>query len=188
VANVPLYVDAPIKPVPSTKAKLPFVVYADEMPESPYAPSGYMGNTAAITMTLDATEQPHSGKTCLQIEYQDKDKWGGVLWQSPPNDWEGQQPGGLNLTGATSLEFWVRGSKGGETVNFILGTVDGNQPYRDTHKGELKEVRLTSQWQKLRIPLEGRDLSRIKTGFGWSLAGQGEPVKFFIDDVRYVTE
>ena len=46
--------------------------------------------------------------------------------------------------------------------------------------------RLTAKWQKLSLPLKGRDLSRIKTGFGWSLAGQGQPVTFYLDDIRYV--
>ena len=185
VANVPLHVDAPIKPIASPKAKLPFTLYADGA-MSPYAPSGYMGNTKAIHMALDSTEKPHSGKTCLKVEYRANDDWGGVLWQSPPQDWEGTKPGGLNLTGASELEFWVRGARGGETVSFVLGVIEGNQPYRDTAKGELKDVRLTTDWQKLRIPLDGRDLSRIKTGFGWSLAGQGQPLTFYLDDIRYV--
>jgi len=47
-------------------------------------------------------------------------------------------------------------------------------------------VRLTDKWHKLRIPLNGRDLSRIKTGFGWSLAGQGKPVTFYLDNIRYI--
>ena len=162
------------------------MLYADGVKSSPFASSGYMGNTAAIKMTLDCTDQPHSGSTCLRVDYQAADQWGGVLWQSPPNDWEGTKPGGLNLTGATELEFWARGAAGGEIVDFVLGVLDGKQPYRDSAKGELKGVRLTTQWQKLRIPLDGRDLSRIKTGFGWSLAGQGQPVTFYLDDIRYV--
>jgi hypothetical protein len=188
VANVPLYVDAPIKPVSSPLAKLPFAVYGDDTDGAPYTPSGYMGNVDAIAMKLDSSENPHAGKTCLKIEYKAGDNWGGVLWQSPANDWNGTRPGGLNLSGATHLEFWARGAEGGETVNFVLGVLDGNQPYRDTAKGELNGVRLTKQWQKLRIPLGGRDLTRIKTGFGWSLAGQGKPVTFYLDEVRYVAE
>ncbi len=186
VANLPLHVDAPVIPLPAPKAELPFVLYADGMKTSPYAPSGYMGNTKAIKMTLDSPDQPHSGKTCLRVDYQAADQWGGVLWQSPPNDWDGLKPGGLNLTGATELEFWARGAAGGEVVDFVLGVLDGKQPYRDSAKGELKGVRLTTQWQKLRIPLDGRDLSRIKTAFGWSLAGQGKPVTFYLDDIRYI--
>lgn len=188
VANVPLFVDAPIKPVPAPKATLPFVVYGDDMKNSPYVPSGYMGNTQAIKMVLDSTDKPHSGATCLKVQYTAADNWGGVLWQSPPEDWDGKKPGGLNLTGATELEFWVRGAAGGETVNFVIGVLDGDQPYRDTAKAELNNVSLTKDWQRLRIPLDGRDLRRIKTGFGWSLAGQGKPVTFYLDDIRYVAE
>lgn len=186
VANVPLHVDAPTVPLAAPQAALPLVVYGPDSTHSPYVPSGHMGNITAIRMTLDSTDQPHSGKHCLRIDYQAADQWAGVLWQSPPNDWEGTQPGGLNLTGAKELEFWARGASGGEIVDFMFGVLDGNQPYRDTAKGELKAVRLTTQWQRLSIPLDGLDLSRIKTGFGWSLAGQGKPVTFYLDNIRYI--
>ena len=145
-----------------------------------------MGKTDAVKMALNSNHQPHSGKTCLKVQYQAPGDWGGVLWQSPANDWKGQLPGGLDLTGAVALEFWVRGAQGGETVNFVFGVLEGDLKYPDTAKGELKNVRLTSKWQKLSMPLKGRDLSRIKTGFGWSLAGQGQPVTFYLDDIRYV--
>lgn len=187
VANVPLYVDAPIKPIPAAKATLPLVVYGDKSATG-YTPSGYMGSAEAIVMTTDSAEMPRSGDICLKVEYNANDNWGGVLWQSPPNDWDGSKPGGYNLKGAAALEFYVRGSTGGESVSFMLGVIEGEQPYRDSAKAELKEVRLTTEWQKMRIPLYGLDLSRIKTGFGWSLAGQGEPVTFYLDDIRYVAE
>ncbi len=187
VANVPLRVDAPVRAIPSRRADLPLVVYGDGAPESGYVPSGYMGNVGAITMTLDSRDRPHQGETCLAIDYSAGDAWGGVLWQSPPDDWEGKLPGGLDLTGATALEFWARGAEGGETVNFLVGAIDRGT-YRDTGKGELRDVRLTNEWTKYRIPLDGRDLSRIKTGFGWSLAGPGKGVRFFLDDIRYVND
>lgn len=188
VANVPLFVDAPVRPIPAPRAELPSVVYGDDAPPSAFIPSGFMGNTKSIRLSPNHADNPHSGKSCLKVEYLAADDWGGVLWQSPPDDWEGQRPGGLDLRGAVALEFWVRGDAGGETVNFMLGVVDGDRPYRDTAKAELKDVRLTSEWQRLRFPLAGRDLSRIKTGFGWSLAGQGRPVTFYLDDIRYVAE
>ncbi|MCA9249179.1 MAG: hypothetical protein KDA42_18785 [Planctomycetales bacterium] len=186
VANLPLYVDAPIRPLAPPQAKLPFTLYAEGDEKTPYIPSGYMGNTEAIKMSLDYSDEPHDGAACLRIDYNAADAWGGVLWQSPPHDWEGKQPGGLNLTGATELEFWARGAAGGEEVSFLVGAIEGDALYRDTAKVELKNVRLTTQWQKFRIPLDGRDVSRIKTGFGWSLAGQGHPVTFYLDDVRFV--
>ena len=186
VANEPLRVAALMKlesvmPV----SPLPYTVYGSSSP-SVYVPSGYMGNAGAITMDEACTDEPHSGTTCLSAEYDSTSSWGGVLWQSPAEDWDGLKPGGANLTGATHLEFYARGASGGETVNFVFGVLDGNQPYRDTSKGELKNVVLTAEWKKYRLPLEGLDLRRIKTGFGWSLAGQGRSVRFYLDDIRYV--
>ena len=71
-------------------------------------------------------------------------------------------------------------------MNFVFGVLDGNQPYRDTARGELTNVVLTKDWNRYSIPLRGLDLRQIKTGFGWSLAGQGKPVIFFLDDIRYI--
>lgn len=187
VANVALFVDAPIVPAAAGKVKLPFTIYGDDV-KPPYAPSGYMGNTEAINMVHDSSDMPKFGETCLMVEYTAKDNWGGVLWQSPSEDWDGTKPGGFDLTGADALEFYVRGASGGEKVSFMIGVIDGDKPYRDTAKAELKEVQLTKAWQKMRIPLNGLDLTRIKTGFGWSLAGQGKPVKFYLDDIQYVKE
>lgn len=189
VANAPLNVAAPMA-LRSAKptSPLPYVVYGDAAKESVYVPSGYMGNTAAVSMELDCKENPRSGSTCLKAEYKSGASWGGVLWQSPPEDWEGLKPGGANLTGATQLEFWARGAEGGEKVSFVFGVLDGNQPYRDTAKGELKDVVLTKEWNKMTIPLRGLDLRQIKTGFGWSLAGQSKPVTFYLDDIRYTRE
>ena len=186
VANVPLFIDAPVMQLKAPQAKLPYAVYADENISKVYAPSGYMGNTNAIKMALKSDENPRSGKTCLRIDYNSGSDWGGVLWQSPAQDWGGKLPGGLNLTGAKELEFWARGKKGGEVVNFVLGLIDRRAKYGDSAKAELANVKLTNEWKRYRISLEGKDLSRIKTGFGWSLGAQGDSVTFFLDDIRYV--
>lgn len=187
VANIPLHVAALVKiPEPDQPSKLPFTVYGDDAKNDVYVPSGYMGNAEAISMELQHAEAPHSGATCLKATYNSTGAWGGVLWQSPAEDWDGLKPGGANLTGANYLEFWARGEKGGEVVNFVFGVLDGTQPYRDTAKGEMKSVELTDVWKKYRFDLTDRDLRRIKTGFGWSLAGQDSPVTFYLDDIRFI--
>ncbi len=187
VANIPLFVPTPIDPATAPKpAELPYLVYGDDVKGNVYVPSGYMGNATAVSMELDCTDQPFRGKTCLKAQYKAPSAWGGVLWQSPANDWDGKEPGGANLTGATHLEFHVRGARGDEIVNFVFGVLDGGQPYRDSAKGELKDVKLTKDWKRVVIPLEGLDLRQIKTGFGWSLPGQGQTVTFYLDDIRYV--
>lgn len=189
VANIPLKVGGAASSIATMEPmSLPYVVYGDGAPESVYVPAGYMGNTEAIKMDFASTESPYRGETCLKIEYRSTQAWGGVLWQSPAEDWNGAKPGGANVTGATQLQFWARGANGGEQVNFVFGVLDGEQPYRDTAKGSLDKVTLTNEWKKYTIPLNGRDLRQIKTGFGWSLAGQGKNVVFYLDDIQYSAE
>ncbi len=185
VANVPLFATGGVpRTAGGAQATLPLVLYGTgAASDLPYTPSGYMGSTAAITMDPASTDDPHSGKTCLKVTYGNTDGWAGVVWQSPPNDW-GALPGGWNLTGAKSLTFWARGAQGGEVVTFQYGLIGADKAYRDTGTGKL-QVTLTSDWQPYTIPLSGQDLSRIKTGFCWVVAGQGHPVTFSLDDIRY---
>ena len=188
VANVPFFVDAPRLAVPAPKARLPFTLYDEGDPQDAYTPSGYMGNTDSIAMELQSEERPKFGKKCLKVTYANAGEWGGVLWQSPPQDWDGKQPGGYDFGEAVALEFWAKGAQGGEIVNFQIGGIGGEHLYRDSATVNLKGVRLTTQWQKYRIPLNGQNLSRIKTGFGWSLAGQGRPISFYLDRIQYLSE
>ncbi len=143
-----------------------------------------MGNAAAIKMDANSETNPHSGKTCIKVEYTAKDNWGGVVWQSPANDW-GDAPGGYDLTGAKKLTFWARGEKGGEVVNFSFGIIGKDKPFSDTASNQLEKVRLTDEWSQFTLYLKGQDLSRIKTAFVWSLAGKGEPITFYLDDIKY---
>ena len=183
VANVPLFVEGGDK-APATKAraeKLPF----DLTPEdgvAPYIASGYMGNTGAISME-NSTDDPHSGKDRLKVQYKAADNWGGVVWQSPANDW-GDKPGGYDLSGAKKLTFWARGAKGGEKIGFGFGLIGNDKKYYDTTKGKTTET-LTSDWKQYEIPIGDVDLSRIKTGFYWTAAGAGAPITFYLDDIKY---
>lgn len=186
VANVPLLVKGSAEaPVPLGKAvKLPLSVYSEAGIVGPYAPSGYMGNTGAIKMQEDCAVNPHSGKTCLKVEFNATDGWGGVFWHDPAGDW-GDKAGGSNLTGATKLTFWARGEKGGETVTFLCGGIGKNKTFFDTADVKLPVAGLTREWKQYTIDLQGKDLTRIKSGFGWTLASKGEPVTFYLDDIRY---
>lgn len=163
-------------------ADLPAKVYSESGEQGPWVPSGYMGDTGSISMDDSCTDNPHSGKQCLKVVFNKADGWGGVFWQDPANDW-GDKEGGVNLTGAKKLTFWVRGKNGGEKVKFSFGGLK-DKPYSDTANGE-KEVTLTKEWQQVTIDLAGKDLSRIKSGFVWVLAGQGAPVEFYLDDIVY---
>lgn len=165
--------------------KLPFPVYQEKGgANNHYIPSGWMGNAKGVKMDEGCTTNPHGGKTCLRFEYTDPAEWAGVVWQDPANDW-GDQPGGWNLTGAKKLKFWARGEKGGETVTFKFGVLGSDKKYPDSASGETEAIKLTKEWKEYSIDLEGKDLTKVKTGFVWSLAGQGAPMVFFLDDIRF---
>jgi hypothetical protein len=169
-----------------SKASLPLVVYgnADASAESPFIASGWMGNTDAIEYDDASKENPHSGETCIRVKYADTSKWGGIVWQSPADDW-GDEPGGWDLTGAKQLIFWARGDKGGETVEFKLGILPKSKPYHDSGSATLGKIKLTPEWKQYTLGLTGKNLTRIKTGFVFSVAGTKEPVTFFLDDIQY---
>ena len=166
------------------KAPLPLVVYAESGGDMPFIASGYMGNTGAIKMDAQWTGNPHAGKTCLKVDYTASDNWGGVVWQNPDNNW-GEKAGGLDLTGAKNLTFWARGDKGGEVVSFSFGLIGSDKPFHDTGKGKLENVVLTKAWQQYTINVRDQDMSRIVTGFVWTLGSKGTPVTFYLDDIKY---
>ncbi len=188
VANVPLYVDAPIK-VPSAQvATLPFVVYRDaDQEKPPYVPTGWMGNAKAMKLDEAWKTNPHSGKTCLKFDFTANDGWGGIVWQSPPNDW-GDKAGGWDLTGAKALTFWARGERGGEVATFQLGILGADKKFADSSNAKLENVQLTHEWEEYRIDLSGKKLSRIKTGFVINVAGSGKPMTIYLDDISYDAE
>jgi hypothetical protein len=182
-ANLPLLVKGPTGPVLASKVELPFVLYGDEISEPPFAASGWMGATDSIAMDEHCEENPQSGQKCLRVEYRKMMDWGGAVWQNPANDW-GALPGGYDLSEARELSFWVRGAVGGEKVKFGFGIIKEDMRYHDTARFE-EEYVLGREWREIRMPLAGHDLSRIKSGFMWFVGGQGMPVTFFLDEIRY---
>ena len=184
VANIPLRVDAPVTLAKSPRATLPLTVYAEESDAPTYIPAGWMGDAKAIKLNPAWTEQPHTGKTCMRCDFEADKGWGGVVWQNPEGDW-GDRGGGYDLTGAKKLTFWARGEKGGEAVAFEFGTLAKPKKFFDTGKGKLEKVALTKDWQHYEIDVSAQDLTRIKTGFVWTLASPGAPVTFFLDDIRW---
>jgi hypothetical protein len=182
-ANLSLYVDGPLTKTAAPKATLPLVIFGSTQTGMPYVPSGWMGNHAAIGYAADSMNHPHSGKTCIKLDYRDADQWGGMVWQNPESDW-GDKPGGFDLTGAKKLTFWARGEEGGERVDFTYGGIRDNKPFHDTSEAKLG-VTLTKEWSQYAIDLANKDLSRIKTGFGWSVRGDGKPITFYLDDIQY---
>jgi hypothetical protein len=168
------------------RATLPLVVYAEVDSRPVYVPSGWMGDTASIKLDPNCAEQPHAGKTCVRVDYSNPGEFGGVVWQDPANDW-GDVDGGYDLSGAKRLSFWARGAAGGEKVEFKFGVLGPEKSFPDSGSGAIV-VELTNEWKQYEIDISSADLSRIKTGFCWVAAGQGKPIRFFLDNIQYSAE
>ncbi|NCC51793.1 MAG: hypothetical protein EOM20_11310 [Spartobacteria bacterium] len=184
VANQPLLVEDAYTYPEGERVTLPLAVYADNQPFDPFVASGYMGAAEHILMNPTCVTEPHSGKYCMEIIFDSKTGWGGVVWQSPANDW-GEKPGGYDISGARIFSFWARGKEGGETVSFGMGILKRDKDYPDSALKKLKDVRLTKEWRQYTIPLEGENLSHIKTGFYWVGGGSGKPMTFYVDDIVF---
>ncbi|MGD8606569.1 MAG: glycoside hydrolase family 2 TIM barrel-domain containing protein [Myxococcales bacterium] len=179
-ANVPLLVKGKIR------TPMPFYVYQDGFEGMPWAPSGWMGSTDALTLDGSHTESPYEGKACIEMRFTGEvGTWVGVAWQHPANDW-GEQEGGYDLTGARYLELWARGQYGAEVINIGVGLLGRDKAHPDSAKTSIENVRLTREWKRYRIRLRRLDLSSIKTGFVVTVTGKGSPVTIYLDSIRFV--
>jgi len=175
--------------VPGFKSrKLPLFVYQDAGVAS-YFPDGWMGDYNDIKMSVYCETLPHSGKTCVKIDYlpgaSQNSKWAGVFWQYPGSQW-GKKKGGYDLTGAKKLRFWARGEKGGEVIQEVkMGGISGN--FKDSDTAGIGPIVLTPEWKEYEIDLSGVDLSYISGGFCWStnLDQNREGCTFYLDDIVY---
>jgi len=179
-ANIPLLVKG------EPGVPFPVSVYEERFEHMPWTPSGIMGNAKSLTLDGDWKETVFEGANAIRLHYSGRRGWVGVVWQNPPNNW-GDMDGGFDLTGASALEFWVRGESGGEKASFGVGLFDKKTDYPDSVIVKTREIKLGAEWKKLRIPFEeGDDLSSLKVGFVVTLEGQRKPVTLYLDSIRFV--
>ena len=178
-ANVPLLVEGEVQ------LALPFPVYVDGFEDMPWLPTGWMGNSDKLSLDGADTDNAAMGEAAMRIHYDGRHGWAGIAWQHPAGNW-GDQDGGFNLEGARALELLARGARGGEIVSFGVGMSGKGREFPDSSATEIKGVKLTSEWQRFVVPLEGKDLSSIKTGFFITVTGDRKPVTVYLDTIRYI--
>ncbi|MBT8098997.1 MAG: hypothetical protein KJO82_04565 [Gammaproteobacteria bacterium] len=179
VANIPLQVKGEIR------KRFPISVYEDGFAGMRWAPSGWMGNTDALTVDDTHSENPQEGLASLKLRYEGVFNWVGIAWQHPANNW-GEQEGGFDLTGASQLQLWARGEYGGEKIKIGVGIIEEDQPYPDSGLASVDGIALSNEWQRYTIDLNNVDLSSIKTGFYVAITGRRTPVTVYLDSIRFV--
>jgi len=177
-------------PLTRPAQKTPFVVYKDgSSSANHYTASGYMGDYSDLSLNQNWKEKPAEGETCVRIRYSAKisqgQRWAGVYWQDPPNNFGTMKNGGYNLSGAKKLKFMARGDKGGEIVEFACGGIPGEFP--DTFLASSSPEVLSTEWKEYEIDLEGLDLSICQGGFRFVLQQEKHPqgAVFYVDNVRF---
>ena len=178
-ANLPLRVKG------HSRTRLPLFVYHDDFGGMPWVPSGWMGNVDRMSLDGDYADDVYEGRRSIRLRYEGKFGWVGVAWQHPANNW-GETDGGFDLDGAGALELWARGEYGGEKVSFGVGLLETGRAYPDSGIAKVDGIVLTHEWQRYRVPLNGIDLSSIKTGFVVTLNGRRTPVTIYLDSIRFV--
>jgi len=167
-----------------------FDVYTDkDAGGNHFFPTGFLGDTSAITVETNYPENVFSGTSCIKIQFQAGASWAAVYWQEPESNWATVPLAGYNLTGASKLTFQARGQKGGEKVEFFAGGLTG--PYPDSlPKTSTGLIVLSRDWNQYSIDLTGKDLSYIIGGFGFYLTGFSNPegATFYLDDIKYHLE
>lgn len=191
------------------RCHLTFPVYTDvSSPCSHFVAFGKIPSAAAPVAVYGSEESTkHSGATSIRFSLTstDRSQYGGYYLLAgvlprdavaPIPDFGTTPNAGYDLTGATELTFWARGAGGGEVVDFFVGGVGrnpaNNEPYPDSPYPESATVSkitqtLSASWRQYNIPLAGKDLSYVLSGFGWSAAVANNPngATFFVDDIEF---
>ncbi len=183
----------PLDP-PSRKTRIPLVVYGDlASKQPPFIPSGYMGDARALSMSSVYESAPlpagKQGQNSLKISYKivGSEGWAGIYWLAPANNWGRVKGGGLDLTKAHRLTFWVRGEKGGEVIDkFSVGGVTAG-PYPDSDEASIGPLRLSQDWEQYSIDLTGKDLRHIIGGFSFVIRriDNKHGATFFVDEIIF---
>lgn len=205
----------PPRTIEVTNAILPLYIYRDGCSsENSFAPSGWMGELETImenvtsgdtadfnqNETIDElyNDLPHTGNTCIRINYSPSfDKWGGIYWQYPINNW-GDYPGycisdEIIISGEKiSITFWARGENGGEKAEFKAGGIFSlEKPFHDSF-GPISTgvLTLNKEWQKYTINLDKQDLSMVIGGFCWvtNWYQNQNGCTIYLDDIKFERE
>lgn len=170
-------------------------VYRDAgAPENHGAWTNVVPAAAAGRLRIDladlAVEGTPSGGTDVRLDFDLMGAgWAGIIVASEPGFWGDRQGMGYDLGRAQALVFRARGLAGGERIR-VKAALSGDQPFGDVARLPLDGgwIALGTAWQEIRIPVAGRDLSRVITPFAVVANDKHNPsgrLTVFLDDIRY---
>ena len=144
-----------------------------------FIPTGWMGDTAALSLDTCVSPDPDCGGRCHRIVWTPVGAgWFGILWQHPANNWGGS-PGLEVAPGADTVRFnaW---SDSGMSVTFRVGSSSADGFERST------TVQLDPTPQLVEIDLTGIDYTDVSTGFGIVASNQGGTRDVSVSGIEWV--
>lgn len=147
-----------------------------------FIPSGWMGDGEQgdyVTIDVNFPDSPNNDPPSTKWSYKKGPVgWAAVAYQYPENNWGDCK--GIDIKDAKLLSFYAKGDKGGEPIDFKIGSTGSpGKPYKDSLYVS-KRVSLTNKWEKYQIDLSGKDTSCVISGFVWAT---NQPVTFYLDDI-----
>lgn len=108
-------------------------------------------------------------------------EWVSTSWETS----EAKEKKSYDLTGAKRLVFWARGEKGGEIIEFNLGSISLEDS--NLNSGSTGVILLSDEWREYSIDLEDLNLSSVSTGFSF-IINKMDNLKgavFYLDEIKY---
>lgn len=172
--------DAPARLV---AAPLPLMLYrgGHDVGHAYFTPTGRLGQRDGVTVD---EHWPADHGSCIRIAFDRKEGWAGVVWEYPGTT-QGLSSVGVDLRGARWLTFRARGERGGEGVEFKTGIYQADPPRVGPFPATTGRITLGADWHTYRIDLTYCDLRSLVAGFACVWAAQGQPLAFYLDDIRY---
>jgi hypothetical protein len=164
-------------------------------------PAGFMSGRGSpenfISLGADS-KGCHTGTDCIKVTYEVGGEWGGIYWwpqscgaSGTDEAWGKVRNGtcGIDILKASGLSavkkltFWVKGERGGETVEFKVGASD----LLPSPGRSLGKVTLTSAWKQYEIDLKGISLNKATALFALIAIDKtnAKGAVFYLDDIQF---
>ena len=121
-AVVPLDAADPSSAAAGRPVSLPFKVYASDLVDPPFAWSGWMGDNGSVALDLRCADNPHSGSTCMKLQFKSPNGFGGIAAQNPPERSGATSRAGIISPARDQADVLGRGEEGERTCRSSLAS------------------------------------------------------------------
>lgn len=147
-----------------------------------------------LNLSLVSNKSRAYGSTAVRVDVRFQHPWWcGIAISSQENYW-GEEPSDFayDLSRARKLVFHARGEEGGEMIR-VKVAIAGDKPHGDSsvRPADTRWLRLSREWRRYELPLDGYDLKRVITPFAFvtdRVHNEAEAIRFYLDEIYFTIE